>query len=212
MGFGTSLLLVYLRNPPHKPLWSRSQPEPRAACAVPGRGHVAQMDELGSPWGHMPIPPPQPWVTDSRANQAAPATGLTARNDNHMSVTAASSILCILNLFGPKTIWCVKISRIKNKLCVVILSGKFSPFALTADFSLLSSIFQSRFLLKKGHTLCGVSHSNTRRNFQMSCKIIKQRNQFICLNVNVWLLVTFFYTGFHSIESQNDTTSIVKRE
>lgn len=48
-----------------------------------------------------------------------------------------------------------------------------SPIALTVDFSLLSDIFQSRSLLEMARISCRVSHSNTKHNSQMSCKINK---------------------------------------
>lgn len=86
---GASLFMVYLRNRPHRPVWSRSQPEPRVVCVVPGRGHVAQMDRLGSPWECRLIQPTQPRVTDRGTNQALPATGASAKHDKHISVMAA---------------------------------------------------------------------------------------------------------------------------
>ncbi len=169
-------LWFYLHNPPHKPGWSRSQPEPRAVCAVPGRGHVAPMVTRGSPSGSRPIQSTQPRVTDSRTSHMLPATGETARHKKHISVTAAQSLVCVLSLFGlimsQKKRMC-SIFCYKNSLCLGMEAGNrmCSPFALTVDLSLFSSIFQSGSLLKMARILCRAWHSNTRHSLQMSCKI-----------------------------------------
>ncbi len=87
-----------------------------------------------------------------------PATGEIARHKKHISVTAAQSLVCVLSLFGlimSQKRMC-SILCYKKSLCLGMEAGNrmCSPFALTVDLSLFSSIFQSGSLLKMARILC----------------------------------------------------------
>lgn len=147
---------VYLHNPPRRPQWSKSKPEPRVIDVFHCKEHVVLMDAMASPPEHRARWKLQPEVSGRGSNQWLRAT---ADNKQERS--------------GNEHAW-------RQLSALSLFCSMFSPFSLASDWSLLLKIFQSPSLLEMVHILCRLRDNNIPSKPNSSCKhnLLLQLKQF----------------------------------